>query len=59
MMGMNDMMGRCMDAMGSMMGGGMMGSGIVAVVLLLVLLVWLAGLAAVGALGFWAVKKLR
>jgi hypothetical protein len=25
----------------------------------LVLVVWLAGLAAVGALGFWAVKKLR
>jgi hypothetical protein len=59
MMGMNDMMGRCMEAMGSMMGGGMMGGGIVLVVLLLVLLLWLAGLAAVGALGFWAVKKLR
>jgi hypothetical protein len=39
MMGINDIMGRCMDAMGSMMG-----SGIVPVVLLLVLLVWLAGL---------------
>jgi len=59
MMGMNDMMGRCLDAMSSMMVGGMMGSGIVPMVLLLVLLVWLAGLAAVGALGFWAVKKLR
>jgi hypothetical protein len=59
MMGMNDVMERCMDAMGSMMGGGMMGSGIVPVVLLLVLLVWLTGLAAVGALGFWVVKKLR
>jgi hypothetical protein len=59
MMGMNDVMGRCIDAMGSMMGGGMMGSGILPVVLLLVLLLWLAGLAAVGALGFWAVKKLR
>ncbi len=59
MMGMNDMMGRCMDAMGSMMGGGMMGGGMLAVVLLLVLLVWVVGLAAVGALGFWAVKKLR
>jgi hypothetical protein len=59
MMGMDDVMGRCMDAMGSMMGGGLMGSGIVLVVLLLVLLVWLTGLAAVGALGFWAVKKLR
>jgi hypothetical protein len=59
MMDMNDMMGRCMDAMGSMMGGGMMGGGVMAVILLLVLVVWLAGLAAVGALGFWAVKKLR
>ena len=59
MMGMNDMMARCLDAMGSMMGGGMMGSGILAVVLLLILLVWLIGLAAVGALGFWTVKKLR
>ena len=59
MMGMNDVMGRCIDAMGSMMGGGMMGSGILPVVLLLVLLLWLAGLAAVGALGFWALKKLR
>jgi hypothetical protein len=61
MMGMNDMMGRCMDAMGSMgpmMGGSMMG-GILPLVLLLVLLDWLAGLAAVGALGFWAVRKLR
>jgi hypothetical protein len=59
MMGMNDVMERCMDAMGSMMGGGMMGSGIVPAVLLLVLLVWLTGLVAVGALGFWVVKKLR
>ena len=59
MMDMNDMMGRCMDAMGSMMGGSMMGGGVMAVILLLVLVVWLAGLAAVGALGFWAVKKLR
>ncbi len=61
MMGMNDMMGRCMDAMGSMgsmMGGDMMG-GILPLALLLVLLVWVAGLAAVGALGFWAVRKLR
>jgi hypothetical protein len=56
MMGMNDVMGLCMDAMGSM--GSMMG-GIVPLVLLVVLLVWLAGLAAVGALGFWAVRKLR
>jgi hypothetical protein len=59
MMGMNDMMGSCMDAMGSMMGGGMMGSGVLLMVLLLVVLIWLVGLAAAGALGFWAVKKLR
>ena len=59
MMGMNDMMGRCMDAMGSMMGGGMMGSSVLALALLLVLLFWVAGLAAVAALGFWVVKKLR
>ena len=59
MMGMNDMMGRCMDAMGSMMGGGMMGSGVLPMVVLLVFLIWLVGLAAAGALGFWAVKKLR
>jgi hypothetical protein len=39
MMGMNDMMGRCMDAMGSMMGGGMMGSGVLTLVLLLVFLI--------------------
>jgi hypothetical protein len=59
MMDMDDVMGRCMEAMGSMMGGGMMGGGVLAVILLLVLLLWLAGLAAVGALGFWAVRKLR
>jgi hypothetical protein len=59
MMGMDGMMGRCMDAMGSMMGGGMRGGGVMALILLLVFLLWLAGLAAVGALGFWAVKKLR
>jgi hypothetical protein len=59
MIGMDGMMGRCMDAMGSMMGGGMRGGGVMALILLLVFLLWLAGLAAVGALGFWAVKKLR
>ncbi len=48
-----------MDAMGSMMGGGMMGIGVLPMVLLLVFLIWLVGLAAAGALGFWAVKKLR
>ena len=53
MMGMSDMMGRCLDAMGSMMG-----SGILFFVILLVLLIWVVGLAAVGALIFWGVRKL-
>jgi len=57
MMDMGDMMGRCMDAMGSMMGGGMMG-GMTFFLLLLVLLIWVIGLAAVGALVFWGVRKL-
>jgi hypothetical protein len=34
-----------MDAMGSMMGSGMMGNGIILVVLLTIFLVWLVGLA--------------
>ena len=55
---MSDMMDRCMDAMGSMMGGGMMGRGMMFFVILLVLLVWVIGLAAVGALIFWGVRKL-
>ncbi len=55
---MGDMMDRCMDAMGSMMGGGMMGSGMMLAVLLLVLLIWVIGLATVGALIFWGVRKL-
>jgi predicted metalloprotease len=55
---MGDMMDRCMDAMGSMMGGGMMGSGMMLAVLLLVLFVWVIGLAAVGALIFWGVRRL-
>ncbi len=53
MMDMNDAMGRCMDAMGSMMDGGMM-----LFVLLLVLLVWVIGLAVVGAVIFWGIRKL-
>jgi hypothetical protein len=55
---MGDMMDRCMDAMGSMMGGGMMGGGMMFFVLLLVFLIWVIGLAAVGALIFWGVRKL-
>jgi hypothetical protein len=62
MMDMGDMMGRCMEAMGSMMGGGMMGSGLMLLTLLLVFLlvflVWIIGLTAVGALLFWGVRKL-
>ncbi len=50
---MGDMMDRCMDAMGSMMGSGMM-----LAVLLLVFLVWVIGLASVGALIFWGVRRL-
>jgi hypothetical protein len=58
MMHMGDMADRCMNAMGSMMGGSMMGSGTLFFVILLVLLIWVVGLAAVGALLFWGVRKL-
>ena len=58
MMDMNGMVERCMDAMGGgMMGGGMMG-GMMLFVILLVFLIWVIGLAAVGALIFWGVRKL-
>jgi hypothetical protein len=57
-MNMNGMVERCMDGMGSVLGGGMMGSSVMLFVLLLVLLVWVIGLAAVGALIFWGVRKL-
>jgi hypothetical protein len=57
-MDMNGMVERCMDGMGSMMGGGMMGSSAMLFVLLLVLLVWVIGLAAVGALVYWGVRRL-
>jgi lipopolysaccharide/colanic/teichoic acid biosynthesis glycosyltransferase len=53
MMGMNDMVDRCMDAMGSMMG-----NGIIVIVLLAIFVVWLIGLAATGALIFWGVMRL-
>jgi hypothetical protein len=58
MMDMNGMVEQCMDAMNSMMGGSMMGSGMIFFVILLVLLIWVVGLAAVGALIFWGVRKL-
>jgi len=57
-MGMNDMVDRCMNAMGSMMGGSMMGNGIALVVVLAIFVVWLIGLAAAGALIFWGVRRL-
>jgi hypothetical protein len=43
--------------MGSMMGSGMMGNGIILVVLLTIFLVWLVGLAATGALICWGVRR--
>ncbi len=52
MMDMNGMVEQCMDATGSMMGGMMLFA------MLVVLLIWLIGLAAVGALIFWGVRKL-
>jgi hypothetical protein len=57
-MDMNGMVERCMDGMGSVWGGGMMGSSVMLFVLLLVLLVWVIGLAAVGALVYWGVRRL-
>jgi hypothetical protein len=44
--------------MGSMMGGSMMGSGpLLVVVLAAIFLVWSVGLGAVGALIFWGVRR--
>jgi hypothetical protein len=59
MMDMGDIMQQCMDMMNGMMGGGMIGSGLLFVVLALLLLVWLIGLVAVGGLGVWAYRRLR
>jgi hypothetical protein len=58
MMNTNGMMERCVDAMGSMIGGSMMGNGTMLVVLMVLFLVWLIGLGAVGALVFWGVRRL-
>ena len=58
MMNMGDMADRCMELMGSMMGGGMMGNGIMLVLLMALLLVWVVGLGVVGALIFWGVRRL-
>ena len=53
-----DMMDRCADAMSSMMGGGMMRSGLLLVILIVLLALWLVGLTAVGVLGLWVVRRL-
>jgi low affinity Fe/Cu permease len=53
MMDMNEMVDRCMNVMGSMMG-----ASILLIVLIALLLVWVVGLGAVGALIFWGVKRL-
>ncbi len=57
MMDVNGMVERCMNAMGSMMGGGMMGNSIMLLVLLALLFVWVVGLAAIGALLFWVARR--
>lgn len=62
---MEEMMDRCTETIGSMMDSGMMGmdgggwlSGLLLVGLLLLLLLVL-GIATLGALGFWAVRRLK
>jgi hypothetical protein len=52
------MMDRCIDAMGSMMGGPMMESGTMLSLLFVLFLVWVVGLGVVGALIFWGVRRL-
>ncbi len=55
-------MERCIEGMGSMMGGmSPMGGGMMSLALLVVVLllfVWVLGLAALGTLGLWGVRKL-
>ncbi len=50
------MMERCMEAMGSMMGGGAMGAMLLVATFLL--FVWILGLTALGALGVWGFRRL-
>lgn len=57
-MDMNDMMDRCVDAMGSMMGGSMISYGVMLVLLVMLFLVWVVGLGVVGVLIFWGVRRL-
>jgi hypothetical protein len=44
MMDMGDMIDQCADAMSSIMGGGMMGSGLLLVILIALQVLWLVGL---------------
>jgi hypothetical protein len=53
-MDMNDMVDRCTDMMGGMMGNNAM----MLVVLMALLLIWLVGLGAVGVLLLWGVRRL-
>ncbi len=53
-----------METMGSMVDGGTMGMGgnwlsVMLLVGLLLLLLWILGVAALGALGIWAFRRLR
>ncbi len=50
------MMERCMEAMGSMMGGGAMGAMLLVATFLL--FVWILGLTALGVLGVWGFRRL-
>ena len=58
MMDMNDMMDRCTDMMGPIIGGGMIGNSIVLAVLMALLFIWLVVLGVVSALLFWGVSRL-
>jgi len=57
-MDMNGMMDSCMNMMGSMMDGGMMGMGGMVSLLFGLLFLLVLGLALVGGLGYLAVRRL-
>ncbi len=59
MMDTNDMMESCMNMMGSMMNGGMMGMGGMVSIVLGLLLLSVLGLALVSGLGYVAVRRFR
>ncbi len=58
-MGTIDLMNQCMSMMNGMMGGGMMGNSLLFVFLAVLLLFWLIGLAVLGGVGIWAIRRLR